>query len=251
MAFRDHLLFWPGLAIAPLLVAEAAWARRNTPRLNVARPPDYGSSGDDRNTGADVVSIVLLGESTAAGVGAATHDRALAGWLARGLSEQLLRPIRHRSLGLVGARAIDCLEQTLPFELLPLLKREPATVVVLMLGANDTTKLTPRKRWRAELHRLVDELRGGTSGPIVLTGVPPMAHFTALPQPLRAVVGARARMLDDDIALVASERQQTYHHAPRVPMKREFLASDGFHPSERGYEVWAEQLTELIASVLT
>jgi lysophospholipase L1-like esterase len=80
----------------------------------------------------------------------------------------------------------------------------------------------------------------------VLSPVPPMHRFTALPQPLRAYLGWRARALD--AALRA--------HAPRwpgcallpepLPVAPGALASDGFHPSAQTYRAWAGAVAAVV-----
>ncbi len=250
MGVRDHFIVWSGLTIAPLLTAQALWARHRAPLLPAASPPDSGRVASNDDSSSELLSIVIAGESTAAGVGASNHERALAGQLATSLAHELSRPVAYSSLGLIGARAADCLAQVIELELLPSLSAATVDLIVLALGANDTAKLTSRATWRRVLETILLRLRVAFDGPILFTGVPPMHAFTALPQPLRAVVGARARLLDDDVACVVARHRDCYHHRPTLVMRPDFLAPDGYHPSELGYARWAEQLANLLVPVL-
>lgn len=244
MGARDHVIWWPGLVALPLLVGQAIHARRRTPVLPSAPSPHFGKCEPAGPSTASELSIYLVGESTVAGVGARSHAQALSGQLARRLAQAGSRSVHWNAFGLTGARAKDCLEYLIPLELAPRLTQTGADLVVVTLGVNDTTKLTPRARWRESLRGIVACLRDATDAPILFTGVPPMENFRALPQPLRRMLGARARMLDDDIARIATATGGAYHHPIALKFEPEYLAADGFHPSELGYELWAEQLAE-------
>jgi lysophospholipase L1-like esterase len=135
-------------------------------------------------------------------------------------------------------------------ELIPRLERAPADLIVVALGVNDTTKLTPRAKWRKALYQIVLRVREKTSCPILFASLPPMEHFRALPQPLRVMLGARARMLDDDIARVTKASPGAHHHRAELKLEPDYLASDGFHPSELGYALWGAQLAKHAARLV-
>ena len=166
----------------------------------------------------------------------------LSGQLARAVAERLSRPVRWEALGLTGVRARECLDHLVELELVPRLKRDTADVIVVVLGVNDTTKLTSRSRWRRALADIVSRCRRESACPIVFTGIPPIEHFTALPWPLRSVLGARARLLDGDLRHLAASTPRCRHHPIDVALNGDDLATDGFHPSEHGYARWAGAL---------
>jgi len=75
---------------------------------------------------------------------------------------------------------------------------------------------------------------------VVFSALPEMEKFPALPQPLRAYLGAWSRWLDITLAQM---QLPGVHYAPvRIPMLPDLFASDGFHPGPQGYHVWAETL---------
>ncbi len=251
MALRDHAIWWPGLLAWPVLLGQALHVRRTTPLLASAPSPHSGTCKAERPAAARQLSIYLVGESTVAGVGARSHERGLSGQLASRLAERLSRPVRWEALGLIGARARDCLEYQIELELIPQLTKAPADLIVIVLGVNDTTKLTARATWRAALRQIVLRIRKKTSCPILFTSVAPMEHFRALPQPLRLILGARARMLDDDLARMTDRDASVYHHRATIEFQQAYLAADGFHPSELGYALWTAQLAERAAALVT
>jgi lysophospholipase L1-like esterase len=91
---------------------------------------------------------------------------------------------------------------------------------------------------------LIDAVRHEVGDALVLlSGVPPMDRFPALPQPLRFVLGARSAALER-ATVELTKRLRRVEHVPFAIEKdcEELFCEDGFHPSERGYSLWAEQL---------
>ncbi|MGW4521658.1 SGNH/GDSL hydrolase family protein [Amycolatopsis sp. NPDC004378] len=214
-----------------VILAQALYVKRKTPRLPGAAGPAEGlvpGSGEP-------LRLAVLGESTVDGVGAATHEEALTGCLARELARGG-RAVRWQAVGRTGANA-----RTVRDELVPLV--HPADLVVIALGVNDTIELRTAAGYRRDLLSLVVELRRRL-GPVdvVLAGVPPMARFPALPRPLRDVLSARSAALDEAAAALA--RVPGVRHVPMDPalLDPTAFASDNFHPGPAGYARWAHNL---------
>jgi lysophospholipase L1-like esterase len=227
-----------------VLVLQGRRVRRTTPRLTEAAGP---RTGEVPGRGAPV-RLLVLGESTAAGVGAADHQEGLAGQVAGSLAAATGRPVHWRVIGRNGATAA-----TVRDTLLGPAADVVADVAVVALGVNDTLRLRSAGRWTADLRRLVDALRERCGGvPVVLASVPPMGRFPGLPQPLRGVLGMRATLLDRAAARLA-EQMDGVRHVP-VPLPAgaadAFFCGDRFHPSPRGYAQWGAALGRAAAGVL-
>jgi lysophospholipase L1-like esterase len=231
-----HLPFWLTTALLlPVLLYQGRRARRTTPRLPEAGGSPCGQYGE----GTPARRILVIGESTAAGVGVEAHDQGLASQLARQIHERTGQTIGWHTFGVNGIR-LGALIRKLETTELP-----EADVVLLSMGVNDTTGFTPRFRFRRHLRELRQLLAPRYSGPILLLSVPPMHLFTALPSPLRYVVGWRARQLDNLYIRLARQfpRDFRYVNYP-VVTDPELLASDGYHPGKRGYQYIAEALAD-------
>ena len=72
--------------LAPLLLVQARQAVRRAPRLPGASGPPHGTAGH----GGPHRRLLVIGESTAAGVGARAHTHALPGFLAAEMSGRLV-----------------------------------------------------------------------------------------------------------------------------------------------------------------
>ncbi|UOZ09308.1 SGNH/GDSL hydrolase family protein [Amycolatopsis sp. WQ 127309] len=221
-----------------LLAAQAVYVKRTTPRLpGAAGPVDGVVAG-----AGEPFRLAVLGESTVDGVGAATHEEALTGCLARELATGG-RAVRWQAVGRTGANA-----RTVRAELAPLV--EPADLVVIALGVNDTIELRTAAGYRRDLLALVVDLRRRL-GPVdvVLAGVPPMARFPSLPRPLRDVLAARSTALDAAAAAVA--RVPGVTHVPMAPglLDPAAFAPDRFHPGPAGYARWAQTLAAALSVI--
>lgn len=230
---------WP---LLPVLLAQGIYLRRRVPRLPDAAGPVVGQT----DGAGPVLHLLMLGESTVAGVGAPDHETALTGQVAGTLHQLTGRPIHWRALGLSGATARRAAR-----ELLPQLSGRRADVAVIALGVNDVLKLHSPARWQRDLTALLAGIREQAGpGPVVLAGVPPLAHFPALPPLLRQVLGARAARLDAASRMWAVAQTEVRHaHFPFAPTERNFCA-DGFHPGPSGYAAWGAFLGEIAAEML-
>ncbi|MBC6446903.1 GDSL-type esterase/lipase family protein [Actinokineospora xionganensis] len=222
-------------ALLPVLAVQGLTLRRTIPRLPGAEGPTTGTAG-----AGEPLRLAVLGESTAAGVGARTHDVGLAGRLAAALAGR-----GHAVSWQVSAR-IGADAHVTRTELAPAL--DPADVVVVVLGVNDVIEFHTAARWTRDLLRLLIDLRA-RHGRTVLAGVPPMARFPALPRPLRSVLGLRAAELDAAAARIARRVPGVAH----VPLPHELIDGDlfcvdRFHPSESGYALWADGLADAVSA---
>lgn len=223
------------LALGPLLLAQGRHVRRTVPLL----PEPVGKREGERGAG-PVLRLLITGDSAAAGVGAATQDEALSGHLVSGLATSFR--VRWKLLAFTGATTADLIDR---------LQREPAAefdVVVTSLGVNDVTGRRSLDDWRRQQGQLVALLREKFAArDILLSGLPPMHRFPALPQPLRWYVGSRARDFDRALSRFARGRPGCEFVAlDYAMMDLEAMAADGFHPGPAVYRRWAAELTRRI-----
>lgn len=225
-----HLLWWMlALILLPLLLPQALHTRRHALRLPPAAGPQCGEVGVGES-----LHVLVLGESTVAGVGVETQSEGLAAQLAIALAAQG-RAVAWRAVGENGITAIQAAERLLPASL-----DAPADLVLLVFGVNDCTHFSSRSVWREGLRRLAESWQA-KGAQVAFAAVPPLAHFHALPWMLRQLLGWRATLLDHDLRALAAELGAP-HCALDLPFAAQYLARDGYHPSALGYRLWAEGL---------
>ncbi|VFT08303.1 Lysophospholipase [Pseudomonas aeruginosa] len=118
--------------------------------------------------------------------------------------------------------------------------------VILVFGVNDTTSLRSLERWRADCAALIDGFQAA-GAQVTCTAVPPLQHFSALPGLLRALLGWRGRLLDEALCDLAGATGAGYCPIS-LDLLPGYLAIDGFHPSQLGYQVWAGALADWLAA---
>ncbi len=218
------LFFW---ITFPFLVPQALYVRSTAPRFAPAGGPTEGSVGEG-----DEVHLLAIGDSIIAGVGASKLSGALVGQTARALAESRRCRVSWRALGVSGYDSRKVLEGLVP----NLPEGTFDYIIVVSVGVNDVTGLTSIRRWRRNLSVLLKRLQSHSpQATIALAGIPPMHGFPLLPQPLRAVLGLRARALDE-IAREVVVADQNARHAPLdFDPDPEKFSPDGYHPSEESY----------------
>lgn len=229
------LLFW---SLMPLLLPQALYVRRTAPRFAAAAGPTEGSVGSG-----EPLRLLAIGDSIIAGVGAERLERALVGQTAAALAERLGRRVDWSALGQTGLRSDALLN-----ELLGRLPVQPADVILISIGVNDVTGLRSLRRWRRNLRELIHWLSTYSPDAVLcFGGLPPMGTFPLLPQPLRAVIGLRARSFDAEAASIVAESPRAVHVPVAFTPRPELFSGDGYHPSEAGYAGYAQAVADAVA----
>lgn len=222
------------ILLGPLLLLQGMHTRRVTPKLPEAEGERDGVAGDGTP-----LRLLIIGDSAAAGVGAVTQNEALCGRLVSRLAAdyRVQWKLLARS-GLDSQALLALLEQHGP---------ESFDVVLLSIGVNDVTSNLAVEQWIERQQRLMTLLcEQFAVKQIVVSALPPMHLFPALPQPLRWYLGWRARVFNRHLADLAQRVDQctmlTINLAPQTGL----MASDGFHPGPRIYSQWADDAAQII-----
>ncbi|GGY35266.1 hypothetical protein GCM10011297_05430 [Bacterioplanes sanyensis] len=231
LSYLGYVALLPTL---PWVMAQGRRVRRDTPRLAASGGDCDGSALGD---GSATLNLLHLGESTVAGVGVDDIQQGLTAQLAchlQRLKPNTWRQIRWRTIAENGTTAAQLLAK------LP--KPMSADVLIVTLGVNDTTGFTRRSNWEAHLQAMVERV---DCQHVVVTQVPPMQHFPALPKPLNWWLGLRAWQLDQSLQTLA--QQHDWLHQPFVmALQPQWMASDGYHPNANGYDLWANAIAECL-----
>lgn len=227
-AARMWLAHGWSLPLAPLMLVQALYVKRTIPRLPEPEGLRAGAVGQGR-----ALRLLITGDSAAAGVGVAHQTQALAGQLSGRLAADFeLHWALEALTGRTTVQAMEHLRQLPP---------QRFDVAVISLGVNDITAGVSARRWIARLRQLTELLASRFQvRQVLFSPVPPMHLFPALPQPLRAYFGARARHFNQAL-------ERYVGGEPRSALARPELtglstASDGFHPGADAYAAWADAL---------
>jgi lysophospholipase L1-like esterase len=233
------------VVVATILGIEIVLAMQRT-YLPTSPALSLGGTFGDR--GDRPLSFVVLGDSTAAGLGAGTPAAAYPSDLARSLASRGRR-VHLTAFGISGARVHDVLTDQVPEAV-----AASPDLVFVGIGANDVTHLTSLDSIRSDTAALLTRLKA-TGATVVLAG-PPDMRAKAWYEPLRSLAGWRGRQIA--ATMEAAARSQD---VPVVPLARETgpffaahpdtaYASDDFHPGPAGYRAWARAIFPVLERAL-
>jgi lysophospholipase L1-like esterase len=211
--------------------------------------PDGTGPVPEPYDGAEPVTLAVLGDSSAAGLGVDEPGDLLGVRIARGLAAELDRPVALTTLAVVGATTEDLAGQV------DAVLDSPPRAVLILVGANDVTSKLSVRACSELLGRAVTRL--SDAGVAVVVGTcPDLGAIRPIPQPLRAV--ARSWSL----ALGKAQRVTTEaaggHAVPLADLlspefltrPTELFSRDRFHPSAAGYEAAAAVLLPTLCNAL-
>ena len=221
------------ISLAPVLLTQAMWVMARASRLPEAAGYRQGTIGNGPSK-----RVVVIGDSSAAGVGVRDQSDALGGQLAALLAKDF--KISWQVIVTSGATVASTLRS---------LETMPGTKVdfaLIALGVNDTKNGVRADRWQSGYTHLLDVVADKFGARrICVSGTPPLRHFPLLPYPLSDVLGNRAERFDTILRQIAETRSDTTHLPMDFPLDTENMATDGFHPSAKIYSAWAERAADV------
>ncbi|GIH12082.1 SGNH/GDSL hydrolase family protein [Rugosimonospora africana] len=231
---------------AVLLAAEAVVARTR----RYARPDlALGMRTSVGPPTAPALRLVLLGDSSALGVGVDRVSDTVGGRLAEllaGGAESDGRRVELSSVAVSGSRSED-----LATQVARALVGDRPDVAVILIGSNDALRPGRPRQSAAHLAGAVRRLRDAEVAVVVGT-CPDLGAVRAFAPPLRQLVGLVGRRVAD--AQTAAVRgaggtpvDLARQAGPVFRADAGTLCHDGFHPSADGYRVWAHALYPAVA----
>jgi lysophospholipase L1-like esterase len=248
--------------LAPLLACQGHYVRRTSLVLPEADGERCGTLGK----GAEL-SVLVAGDSAAAGVGVDNQNQALVGYLTRELAKHYC--VTWALAAQSGNTTIDLIER------LTTIEGKQFDVVLISLGVNDVLSPLSAVKWSQQLRILTLLLQKQfQTTQIWFTSVPPMEHFPLLPHPLRWFLGKRAQAfnrslachvnlnktcglihLSGELASNVNIRQgykiEMDSSVTDADLTQNSMAIDGFHPSESLYKIWGVTAAKMIIKRLS
>ena len=224
------------LPFSPFLYLQGQQTRRKVGVLPGAGGETSGHSGK----GSAIVKLLVIGESTVAGLGARDHKTAMAGQFADRLSARLGKTVNWTVLGKNGVTARRTID-----ELVPLIPEETYDYILIGLGGNDVIKLSSPRKWRRDMTELLGILRSrNPNAAFFLSNCPMIKLSPVIPKPIKFILWELSKLHDRNIKDLTRKMDRVfYYHQPRHLAPEGFFA-DGIHPSEKGYADWSDSMME-------
>jgi lysophospholipase L1-like esterase len=234
---KTILLHLVHLFISPLYfiaLPQGLWLKKNTLRMPEAKGPREMSFGEEQET---KIKLLYLGESPAAGVGIEEIEDAVSAQVAHKLAET--QKVEWQLLAQNGIKIKELLVKLQQAE------TQQPDISIITIGVNDCTNLTSSWVWQKNLNDLITELKQRGSKHIFFTAVPPMQQFPLLPAPLSWLMGSRAHIMNHLLEQLC-QQQDAQYLAFSATLMPEMICLDGYHPNEKGAELWASSISQQI-----
>lgn len=193
------------------------------------------------------IVYVALGDSTGAGVGA--RDGGYVARLFKKVVER--RPESTLSnLCVSGATSADLVRG----QLAQGIAKDPDLVTV-GIGINDIGHGLTLAEFSKNYEEILSTLREQTHATIVVTNIPDISSAPRIPSVLRSEYQRQIQEFCTRLVEIANRHGVIVFDIytitkQELPSHPEYFSSDGFHPSDQGYELWASQMWPTVASAI-
>ena len=232
--FRAGLISW---LLVPLALVKGLGVRKTTPRL----PPPGGRPMGQVGHGKAEIRLLIIGDSSAAGVGADRMEDTLGPQLATILNQASGKPVTWRNAGANSAIAAQVRDHVVPN-----IEERDFTHVIVTLGTNDAKNFVPRSAFKKGFGGLLYAVHARwPEAKVYWSPVVAMPDVPALPASLGFILGLRAQIINSMGAQLCRERNATALE-PLPVGGPEGFAIDGFHANALGYKHWAQHIARFI-----
>ena len=190
---------------------------------------------------------IALGDSTGAGMGARNG-----GYVAR-LFQRLVdrRPgSKLSNLCISGSTTEDVLRRQLEKGV----AMNP-DLVTLGIGINDIGHGLTLDQFSKNYDQILSTLKEKTHAEIVVTNIPDISSAPTIPGLMRQKYQQQIIQFSKRLEEIAARHGVVVFDVytittKELPSHPEYFSNDGFHPSDQGYELWAEQMWPTVARLI-
>jgi len=128
-------------------------------------------------------------------------------------------------------------------------------LVTLGIGINDIGHGLTIEQFAKNYDEILSTLKQNTKAAIVVTNIPDISSAPRIPVPMRAEYQRQMELFNARLEEIAQRHEVTVFDIFSItrrdlPSHPEYFSADGFHPSDEGYELWADQMWPTLASVI-
>ena len=194
------------------------------------------------------IVYVALGDSTGAGVGAREG-----GYVARLFTRILERRPGSKlsNLCVSGATTADLVRSQLDrgVALNP-------DLVTVGIGINDIGHGLTLEQFSKNYEEIISALKQKTNARIVVTNLPDISSAPRIPGPMRNEYQRQIVQFSEQLQEIANRHGVTIFDIHTItkaelPSHPEYFSADGFHPSDKGYELWASEMWPTVEEIIS
>lgn len=128
-------------------------------------------------------------------------------------------------------------------------------LVTLGVGINDIGHGLSLEEFARNYQTILERLKRETQAVVIVTNIPDISSGPRIPLPMRSKYQQEIIAFNQKLQEIASSLGAivfdiyTITHE-QLPSHPEYFSADGFHPSDDGYELWAEQMWPTVEVVI-
>ena len=128
-------------------------------------------------------------------------------------------------------------------------------LVTVGIGINDIGHLMTLQEFAKNYETILTRLQNETQAVIIITNIPDISSAPRIPSPMRDEYQRTIDQFNRKLEEIASKSGVTVFDVysitrEQLPKHPEYFSADGFHPSDPGYEMWAEQMWPTLERVI-
>ncbi|KZL18902.1 hypothetical protein PsAD2_02418 [Pseudovibrio axinellae] len=224
---------WLTWALLPVYIVEGLRARANSLRLSPAPGPQFGKVAGQGQQ----ISLLVVGDSSVAGVGLEHTSHGLTYKMAKKIAEATGQPVKWRAAGNNSATSSQICDVVVPN-----LPRADYTHIYISIGFNDLKNFRSGKAWKKGFGELIYALR--TKYPharLYWSKLMSPMNVPALSWALGAVLEPRRQMINRVATQLCEERGATaISVTPGITA--EGFCEDGIHAAPIGNQHWVDHV---------
>lgn len=180
-----------------------------------------------------------MGDSSAEGIGASHHGKSFAALIAEEIRKQKMNVV-YRNFGKSGATIHDVVTHQLKKAVVM-----SPQLIIISVGFNDIKKGRRVHVFEEEFELLLKTL-SQTGAQIYICGIPDSHLARRIPKVVKPYVSVRTRQFNQIIEKLARKHKAVYIDLytaiKALRTQTDIISSDGLHPSDVGYAVWATEV---------
>ncbi len=197
--------------------------------------PEIVQSDFVKGTGPSL-KYIAAGDSTAVGIGASTVEGTYAVKIAQELAKT--NSVTYKNIAVSGSKTKHVINN----QLQEIIKFNP-DVITISIGANDLTHRIPPEQILKNFQTIVTELTAQTQAKIYITNIPNFTGANLLPWLYIKYLERNSAPINKQLQSLESDRVKVVNIHDfgwdNYPDKSITYSLDKFHPSDIGYQNWA------------
>ena len=225
------------ILLFPIVTHQGNKVKKNAKILPEAVGKRSGRIGNGK-----AISVLILGDSAACGVGVKSMKNSLSGYLLMFLKHKF--NCQWKILAKSGIKTFELTEKVTK------IAHEKFDFAILAVGVNDITARKSAHVWYKDIFKLIQILRHDLEVPeIICCGIPPVRKITIFPFPLKQLLSFKGYIFDLCFKKICKRLKGAHFVPHNFPVNKDTMAEDHLHPGKLYYENWGKKLSEVLCDM--